>query len=327
MKKVIAILMLICLMFSGAIAENNGTGADLEYTNIDAAYDEYARNPDTHKFEAIEFNGTVIQVIEDGNSCQYRVAVGGNSNNIFFVEYTRPAGESRILEDDYVTVRGLSMGTFTYQSTMGGMITIPACSADEIVGFVPSSVEISGTNDQNADGDFEVTGYPFITGNKNKLYLAITNKTARDVMLEVLVKYFDENGGLVGISNADVRAVASGTQVIVSTSNDIPFASYEYEITANDETWYACVNDQIVYEQTVVSNKVILAFTNNADLPAEFLEYTVLFMKDGNVVNVESGYATDSDSEIKPGKTQYAEEKSSAEFDEVLVFFTCRADD
>jgi hypothetical protein len=39
---------------------------------------------------------------------------------------------SRILEDDTVTFYGESVGTMTYESTMGGDITIPAVLAAKI---------------------------------------------------------------------------------------------------------------------------------------------------------------------------------------------------
>ena len=39
---------------------------------------------------------------------------------------------SRVLEDDYITIYGTSVGTITYQSTMGGNITIPAAIVDKI---------------------------------------------------------------------------------------------------------------------------------------------------------------------------------------------------
>ena len=39
---------------------------------------------------------------------------------------------SRILDDDYVTVYGTSLGLYSYQSTMGGEITVPALYLDRI---------------------------------------------------------------------------------------------------------------------------------------------------------------------------------------------------
>ncbi|KAK2210161.1 toxin regulator, partial [Clostridioides difficile] len=38
----------------------------------------------------------------------------------------------RVLEDDYITIRGISAGTITYESTMGGKITIPGIAVEKI---------------------------------------------------------------------------------------------------------------------------------------------------------------------------------------------------
>lgn len=173
---------------------------------------------------------------------------------------------------------------------------------------------------------FEVVGYTYSQSKYNYLYLAVTNKTEECVAVEVLVKYFDENGGLVGIYNADERAIGSGTTVLISTSNDIPFSSYEYEITSREETLYKCADDALIVVPTILESKVIVGVTNTANKPAKFVEYNILFMNEGNVVDHEWGYATDSDSEIKPDKTQYIEESSNKSFDDVLVFVHGRSD-
>lgn len=96
-------------------------------------YKNVARNPDSFIGDLITFSGKVIQVIEgtDGES-QYRIATSGSYEDVVLVSYTRPEGASRVLEDDKVTVYGLCLGVFSYQSTMGATITIPACLATSI---------------------------------------------------------------------------------------------------------------------------------------------------------------------------------------------------
>ena len=46
--------------------------------------------------------------------------------------YLRPDGESRILEDDRVTVYGASTGLYTYESVSGASITLPQFLADTV---------------------------------------------------------------------------------------------------------------------------------------------------------------------------------------------------
>lgn len=113
-------------------------------------YAEYARNPDYHIGEMIRFNGTVVQVIEGIEYNHYRVAVNGNSNNIFYVTYTPSEGSERILEDDLVTVFGVFDGLYTYETVMGSEVTIPYCTAENITDQVAIEGEYAATRSDPA---------------------------------------------------------------------------------------------------------------------------------------------------------------------------------
>ncbi|MDV9963369.1 toxin regulator [Clostridioides difficile] len=95
-------------------------------------YDQLARTPDDFKGQKVKFYGRVVQVMEDTGSTQIRLATDDNSDTMLYCEYDPSIVPSRILEDDYITIYGTSAGTITYQSTMGGNITIPGISVDKI---------------------------------------------------------------------------------------------------------------------------------------------------------------------------------------------------
>lgn len=95
-------------------------------------YSELARNPNQYIGKSLTYSGKVIQVIEGDTETQHRIAVGGNYDNVIYVAYPKDIVTSRILEDDYVTVYGTSLGLYTYKSTLGGNITIPALYLDRI---------------------------------------------------------------------------------------------------------------------------------------------------------------------------------------------------
>lgn len=95
-------------------------------------YDQLARTPDDFKGQKVKFYGKVIQVMEDTGTVQIRLAVDDNYDTILLGEYASSTVSSRILEDDYITIYGSSVGTITYQSTMGGNITIPGVYIDKI---------------------------------------------------------------------------------------------------------------------------------------------------------------------------------------------------
>ena len=95
-------------------------------------YDQLARTPDEFEGDKVKFTGEVIQVIEGNNTIQIRLAVNGDYDNILFCEYSKDIVESRVLENDTITIYGTSYGLYSYQSTMGGQITIPAVIIDKI---------------------------------------------------------------------------------------------------------------------------------------------------------------------------------------------------
>lgn len=95
-------------------------------------YKDLARNPKEYVGEKIKFKGKVIQVLEGDGEVQIRLAVGGNYNNIIYCIYDSSIVSSRVLEDDYITVMGISTDLLTYTSTMGGEITIPSMLVQKI---------------------------------------------------------------------------------------------------------------------------------------------------------------------------------------------------
>lgn len=95
-------------------------------------YDEMARNGDNHKGEKLQINGKVIQVIDsDKGTAQLRVATRDGYDDVYYIEI--PASQwktHRLLEDDVITFYGKVYGLLSYDSTMGGKITVPAMTVN-----------------------------------------------------------------------------------------------------------------------------------------------------------------------------------------------------
>ena len=95
-------------------------------------YSQLARTPDDYLLQMVKFKGKVVQVMEGDENVQIRLAVGGSYDNILYCEYDSSIVSSRILEDDYITVYGISAGLITYTSTLGSSITIPSVLVQKI---------------------------------------------------------------------------------------------------------------------------------------------------------------------------------------------------
>ena len=96
------------------------------------SYDDLARNPDDYTGKSLTYSGKVIQVIEDDESVQHRIAVNGDYDTVIFDEYPKDMVASRILDDDWVNIYGRFVGLITYEATSGASITIPGIYLDRI---------------------------------------------------------------------------------------------------------------------------------------------------------------------------------------------------
>lgn len=99
-------------------------------------YEQVARDPDTYMGTAAHFRGKVSQVIEGDGFNVYMINVTADQYGLYtdaiYVQYTAPAGASRILEDDIVDIYGTMMGLQTYTTVLNAQKTIPAMMASYI---------------------------------------------------------------------------------------------------------------------------------------------------------------------------------------------------
>lgn len=102
-----------------------------------AAYNELARNPNSYTGQTITFRGKVIQVAESGDNVDLRINVTrgqyGLWDDTIYVDYKRrDENESRILENDMVTIYGEFKGIKKYIAILGNQISIPHINAEYI---------------------------------------------------------------------------------------------------------------------------------------------------------------------------------------------------
>lgn len=93
-------------------------------------YKDIARNPQNYEGKLVTFDGEVIQVLEGYfNTVNFRINVTKNEYDFWedtvYCSYTYSDNESKILEDDIVTLYGECEGTTTYTSILGQKITVP----------------------------------------------------------------------------------------------------------------------------------------------------------------------------------------------------------
>lgn len=103
-------------------------------------FDQISRTPDDYDGAKMSFTGSVMQALEDDGITQVLLAVDGNTDNTLMVNISdKVRGDSRILEDDLLTVYGTSQNTITYESVNNEDITVPLMKAKIVENKGPAS--------------------------------------------------------------------------------------------------------------------------------------------------------------------------------------------
>ena len=99
-------------------------------------YDELFRNSDSYLFEDVYYRGEVIQVLGEPGGWNLRVNVTpgdyGFWDDTVLIEFY---GDQRYLEDDIIDFVGTFTGPYTYESVMGGEITVPGILIMDDIGI------------------------------------------------------------------------------------------------------------------------------------------------------------------------------------------------
>ena len=86
-------------------------------------YEAVERDPEKYIGTRVYVSGEVVQVSESGSRVYMRIE---SKDGIWYAEYKLSAGESRILENDKITVYGRCTGVETYTAIFGNQVTIPS---------------------------------------------------------------------------------------------------------------------------------------------------------------------------------------------------------
>ena len=113
----------------GNDADKNLSESDFKDACKEVSFNKLNKNADKYAGEKLKVSGKIIQIMEDDNGGQIRLATDDYYDDVVFVEYT---GSNDFVEDDYITVYGYCDGSYTYTSTIGASITLPKIDAKYI---------------------------------------------------------------------------------------------------------------------------------------------------------------------------------------------------
>ena len=186
------------------------------------------------------------------------------------------------------------------------------------------TVEVDQLTSQNSN-EYEVTHeYRWDSYWNHNYALVIKNTSGKTCGFTAQIIFYNESDEIVGVANPMITVIGDGYEALLKTSQDTAFDHATYSITSISSR-YEDVHSFVDISTSIAGRKAILAAKNNGTKVAQFVEYHCLFLdSDGNVVGSDWGYLVDSDSAIKPGKTEMREAETYESFDSVVVFFEGR---
>ena len=156
---------------------------EINYEN-GLTYEDFARDVDGLKGEYLALNGEVIQVMETEDTTELRVAIGGDNNKIIYCILKNK--NIKVLEGDYVKIKGQSLGYMKYKTIVDTKISVVGVDVHELV---ISSVEECTEQINSVLVDNEVVKITLnnITddySDKN-VNITIENKTQENITIEI----------------------------------------------------------------------------------------------------------------------------------------------
>lgn len=98
-----------------------------EYKELD--FKQLDKNPDKHSGELVKYSGRIVQIIEGESSSDIRLGLGEYGSDVIYIYFD---DVTEFVEDDNITVYGEVVGSYTYDTAVGGQMTVPLISADII---------------------------------------------------------------------------------------------------------------------------------------------------------------------------------------------------
>lgn len=284
-------------------------------------YNGIARNPSVYKEKLIYFFGTVIQVSESssGTSTAYRIQLDDSSDIVLVHKYTPT--EPRILKDDHVLVYATCNGVETYQSVLGGQITIPACTAKEIrdASLLPNrkqdpvyitSVDI-GTEaaiqaKNNTGESIKEIGFRarYYDADGNLLFLDSEEFSEDGYYLNAAslnVEYPIEPGQTMNLICSDVEQFAKASRVEIAFKYYVTDGGNYYLVPERYLNWYSSEtrrfidNSMLEYLYSVPDQKMLddsqsfMLGIINATIYSEFKEHYNLPYVGSYIISVDDG--------------------------------------
>lgn len=265
-------------------------------------FDEISRSPDKYNGKKVKFTGSVLQILEGYYYNEGRMSTSGDYKDVVYFSYDKDIVDVRLLEKDKITIYGTFKGLYTYETVVGGNVTLPKISVD-IIEFVPENSTTLGNTPVLNDDILNNISTNAVRTQDGYVCVFLTNNNDFVIgEIELQLIYKDANGIIVDTESARKSNISPAATVVYSLSAPDNYSSFEVIKSFNMDysSYYKNYYEFCSIEGSQGEKCIIIQCTNNSDETINSIEYAVVFYKGNNVV--ESSRETLYD--VLPHKTE-----------------------
>ena len=177
---------------------------------------------------------------------------------------------------------------------------------------------------------YETKEYVWKSSPYNCITVVYKNTSSDPVYADVSFALKDDNGNIVGVEESTVGVVLPGKERLAEVYTDTEFKNYDMKVIPHEMTLDTSYVDESILKVDIkpTNGKFIISASNNGDKPVRVEQDSVLYFKDGKVVDSGLSEIGGSLSTIDPADTVYSEsEITGKDFDEYKYYYTAYYDD
>lgn len=173
----------------------------------DIPFDEVVRNADSFAGEKVTYRGIIIQKQEQIlGGMMYRIAIGGDSDNMVYANTSPNAASDIVAEDDMIDFWGEIKGETSYTSVIGGTVYLPEVDlhkltkvdALSLVEFEDTPFVVSGYSGQTSIESAKIKSISFSFSGDLDIEMEIVGTVAGGESLSLDIKCYDKDGVSLG---------------------------------------------------------------------------------------------------------------------------------
>ena len=153
--------------------------------------------------------------------------------------------------------------------------------------------------------DISTTEYMYKSYGYYYHFIFVTNNSNETISVTTKTNALDSSGNVIGVDGRTEHAIGAGCTTVIKEyfTGIAGVTSFDTSYDISVDKYYSSVIQNIDYTISNLGNRFIMTVTNNGSTEADFLEAHVFLFKNGEIVDFEEQYFTNSSYSINAGET------------------------